>query len=167
MDAINHLGKDPAFPDGDVEEGNVYGNFISYVQNLPQVHDYLKELRRDVFEPNHVVIGETGGINHTNAHVYTGLDKEELDFTFHFDFHSLGKGKKDWERAPINLVKDVKERMSGWAQMPEEEGWCPIFYSNHDTTRTVSRLGSEELLKESATMLATIQMTHKGNTFYL
>lgn len=94
MDAINHLGKDPAFPDGDVIEGNVYGNFIAYVQNLPQVHDYLKELRRDVFEPNHVVIGETGGIDYTNAYIYTGLDKEELDFTFHFDFHSLGKGEK-------------------------------------------------------------------------
>lgn len=49
--------------------------------------------------------------------------------------------------------------------MSEEEGWCPIFYSNHDTTRTVSRIGSEEFSKESATMLATIQMTHKGTPF--
>ena len=72
MDAINHLEKDHSFPNGKVEEGAVYGNFIEYVQNLPEVHGYLKELRKDVFNPeSHVVIGETGGINHKNACLIT------------------------------------------------------------------------------------------------
>jgi oligo-1,6-glucosidase len=167
MDAINHLEKDPSFPDGIKEDGHVYGNFIKYVQNLPEVHEYLKELRRDVFNTGyHVVIGETGGIGYHNAHVYTGIDKGELDFTFHFDMHSVGRGKTDWERQPINLIKDIKEKMSGWQVRPEGEGWCPLFYSNHDTTRTVSRLGDEKnYLKESAKMLATLQLTQKGTPF--
>ena len=167
MDAINHLEKDHSFPNGIIEEGNVYGNFIKYVQNLPEVHDYLKELRKDVFNTGyHVVIGETGGISYHNAHVYTGTDKGELDFTFHFDMHSTGRGKTDWERQPINLITDIKEKMSGWQVRPEEEGWCPLFYSNHDTTRTISRLGEEKkYLKESAKMLATLQLTQKGTPF--
>lgn len=166
MDAINHLGKDTTFPDGEIEEGKLYGNFIPYVQNLPQVHDYLKELRRDVFTPDHVIIGETGGIGYENAYIYTGIDRKELDFTFHFDMHSVGRGKNDWERVPIDLIKDIKEKMTGWATRDEKEGWCPLFYSNHDTTRTVSRLGNDkEYLDQSAKMLATLQMTQKGTPF--
>lgn len=167
MDAINHLGKDESFPDGIINEGQVYGDFLKYVQNLPVVHDYLKELRRDVFNTGyHVVIGETGGIGYHNAYTYTGTDKGELDFTFHFDFHSLGKGKNDWERQPIDLIRDIKKKMTGWQVRPESEGWCPLFYSNHDTTRTVSRLGDDKnYWKESAKMLVTLQFTQKGTPF--
>jgi len=167
MDAINHLEKDHSFPDGIIREGAVYGDFIKYVQNLPEVHQYLKELRKEVFNSGyHVVIGETGGINHENAFIYTGVDRNELDMTFHFDMHSVGKGDKDWERKPIDLIKDIKEKMSGWQLRKEEEGWCPLFYSNHDTTRTVSRLGDDkEYWSQSAKMLATLQLTQKGTPF--
>lgn len=167
MDAINHLEKDHSFPEGVIREGAVYGDFIKYVQNLPEVHQYLKELRREVFDSSrHVVIGETGGINHENAFIYTGVDRAELDMTFHFDMHSVGKGDKDWERKPIDLIKDIKEKMSGWQMRKEEEGWCPLFYSNHDTTRTVSRLGDDKKYwAESAKMLATLQLTQKGTPF--
>lgn len=167
MDAINHLQKDQNFPDGEIHEGQVYGDFLKYVQNLPKVHDYLKELRRDVFNTgDHVVIGETGGISYNNAYLYTGTDKGELDMTFHFDMHSVGKGKTDWERQPIDLIKDIKEKMTGWQVRKEEEGWCPLFYSNHDTTRTVSRLGNDKKYwAESAKMLVTLQLTQKGTPF--
>ncbi|WBW99168.1 glycoside hydrolase family 13 protein [Oceanirhabdus sp. W0125-5] len=166
MDAINHLGKDENFPDGEVREGQVYGDFIKYVQNLPEVHDYLKELKSDVFKEEHVVIGETGGIGYHNAHVYTGVDKKELDFTFHFDMHSVGRGKEPWETCKIDLIDDIKKNMSGWQMRDESEGWCPLFYSNHDTTRTVSRLGNDkEYHVESAKMLATLPLTQKGTPF--
>ncbi|SHF05759.1 glycoside hydrolase family 13 protein [Caloramator proteoclasticus] len=167
FDAINHLEKDFNFPDAEIKEGQVYGDFIKYVQNLPKVHDYIKEIRRRVFNTGyHVLIGETGGISYHNAYLYTGVDREELDMTFHFDMHSVGKGERDWERRKIDLVKEIKEKMSGWQMRYEKEGWCPIFYSNHDSTRTVSRLGDDKKYhKESAKMLATLQLTQKGTPF--
>ncbi|WP_027309025.1 alpha-glucosidase [Caloramator sp. ALD01] len=167
FDAINHLEKDFNFPDAEIKEGQVYGDFIKYVQNLPKVHDYIKEIRRRVFNTGyHVLIGETGGISYHNAYLYTGVDREELDMTFHFDMHSVGKGERDWERRKIDLVKEIKEKMSGWQMRDEKEGWCPIFYSNHDSTRTVSRLGDDKKYhKESAKMLATLQLTQKGTPF--
>ncbi|MCX7694477.1 MAG: alpha-glucosidase [Caloramator sp.] len=167
FDAINHLEKDFNFLDAEVKEGQVYGDFIKYVQNLPKVHDYIKEIRRRVFNTgHHVLIGETGGISYHNAYLYTGVDREELDMTFHFDMHSVGKGERDWERRKIDLVKEIKEKMSGWQTRDEKEGWCPIFYSNHDSTRTVSRLGDDEKYhRESAKMLATLQLTQKGTPF--
>lgn len=167
FDAINHLEKDFNFPDAEVKEGQVYGDFIKYVQNLPEVHDYIKVLRRNLFNTgHHVLIGETGGISYHNAYIYTGVDREELDMTFHFDMHSVGKGKNDWEKRKIDLVNEIKDKMSGWQQRDDKEGWCPIFYSNHDSTRTVSRLGDDvNYHKESAKMLATLQLTQKGTPF--
>ncbi|WP_105617157.1 glycoside hydrolase family 13 protein [Vallitalea okinawensis] len=168
MDAINHLEKDHSFPDGKVHEGQVYGNFIKYVQNLPEVHGYLKDIRNYALSKREdlVLIGETGGVSYDNAFIYTGIDRGELDMTFHFDMHSVGKGKKDWERRPIRLIDEIKDKFTGWQSREEEDGWCPIFYSNHDTTRTVSRLGDDKkYLKESAKMLATLQLTGRGTPF--
>lgn len=167
MDAINHLAKDFTFPDAEIEEGKTYGNFIKYVQNLPEVHEYIREIREDVFKDGyHVVIGETGGISYDNASIYTGTSRKELDMTFHFDMNGIGFGKNSWEKRPIDLIADIKEKMSGWQRRDESEGWCPLFYSNHDSTRTVSRLGSDtEYLKESAKMLALLQLTQKGTPF--
>lgn len=167
MDAINHLAKDTSFPDAPVEEGKVFGNFIKYVQNLPEVHDYLKEIRREVFKTDyHVVIGETGGISYQNTSIYTGKDKKELDMIFHFDMHGIGFGKEPWERRPIDLVKDLKVKLTGWQMLKEEEGWCPLFYSNHDSTRTLSRLGDDKSYwKESSKMLAILQLSQKGTPF--
>ncbi|MEQ8155386.1 MAG: alpha-glucosidase [Clostridiaceae bacterium] len=167
MDAINHLEKDHSFPDGKVRKGEIYGDFIKYVQNLPEVHGYLKELRKEVLNTGyHVVIGETGGITSETAFVYTGADRGELDMTFHFDMNGIGKGDEPWEKKPIDLIKDIKEPMSGWQMRRDEEGWCPVFFSNHDSTRTVSRLGDDkDYWAESAKMLVTLQMTQKGTPF--
>lgn len=167
MDAINHIEKDHSFPSGKVKKGQIYGDFIKYIQNLPEVHKYLKELRKELFtSEKYVLIGETGGVNYENAFLYTGKDREELDMIFHFDMHSVGIGEEPWITKPINLVADIKEKMSGWQLREEEEGWCPLFYSNHDTTRTVSRIGNDcEYLRESAKMLATLQFTQRGTPF--
>ena len=167
FDAINHLEKDFNFPDAEVKEGQLYGDFIKYVQNLPKVHDYIRQLRKTLFNTgDHVLIGETGGISYHNAFIYTGEDRGELDMTFHFDMHSVGRGKNAWEKRKIDLVHEIKNSMSGWQQRDDKEGWCPIFYSNHDSTRTVSRLGNDrDYHNKSAKMLATLQLTQKGTPF--
>lgn len=169
IDAINHLAKNLKFPDGKVTSEGKYGDFIKHVQNLPKVHDYIQELRAKAFNTSQkdiVLIGETGGISYENAHLYTSPSRKELDMTFHFDYHSVGIGKKPWQKVSIDLVKDLKEKMSGWQNMPEGNGWFPVFYSNHDTTRTVSRLGDDTKYHyASATMLALIQLTQRGTPF--
>lgn len=167
MDAINHIEKDQSYPNGIIRPGDVYGDLVKYVRNLPEVHSHIKELRRDVFgDGEHVVIGEASGMSYDNAFVYTGEDRKELDMIFHFDMESVGKGEKAWERRPIDLVKDIKEKFVGWQNMQLEEGWFPVFFSNHDTTRTVSRLGDDkEYWAESAKMLVTLQMTLRGTPF--
>ncbi|MEA1975998.1 MAG: alpha-glucosidase, partial [Bacillota bacterium] len=169
IDAINHLAKDCNFPDGEIKDGEKYGDFIKYVQNLSEVHNYIKELRQKInnnIKKEIVLIGETGGISYHNQKIYTAPNRKELDMTFHFDYHSVGIGEKPWEKVEIDLIKDIKDNMSGYQNIKSKDGWCPLFYSNHDTTRTVSRLGNDSKYNyESATMLATLQMTQKGTPF--
>ncbi|MBK1811750.1 alpha-glucosidase [Clostridium sp. YIM B02505] len=166
FDAINHLAKDLTFPDGPINKGQVYGDFMSFIQNLPEGHEIIKDIRNSLFkDKNHVIIGETGNISFHNAYLYTGLDRNELDMTFHFDINGIGLGKDPWEKGSVDLAY-FKKIISGWQMRDESEGWCPLFYSNHDSTRTVSRLGDDTAYwKESAKMLALLQFTQKGTPF--
>ncbi|MFZ2257141.1 MAG: alpha-glucosidase [Clostridiaceae bacterium] len=167
FDAINHIAKDLEFPDGPMKPGDCYGDFIPFVQNLPKVHDYIRELRRDAITlPDFFVAGEAGGIGFENAHLYTAQDSNELDVLFHFDMHSIGRGPQDWLRIPVDLRKTIKRSFTGWATRPDTEGWNPVFYSNHDTTRTVSRIGDDAHYREaSAKALALLQLTQRGTPF--
>ena len=167
FDAINHIAKDRAFPDGRVDPGNRYGDFTPFVQNLPLVHDYIRELRRDaISHPDFFVAGEAGGIGFDTAHLYTSEEARELDVLFHFDMHSVGRGPRDWIRLPVDLRKTIKRSFTGWATRPKVEGWNPVFFSNHDTTRTVSRIGDDINYREaSAKALCLLQLTQRGTPF--
>lgn len=164
MDAINHLAKDTNFPDGVVQPGSSFGDFIPYVQNRPQVHDYIKEMRQAVGS-EFLLAGEAGGIGFETAHEYTAPHRQELDFLFHFDMHSPRHGGKDWLEKPLK-VRSIKRSFQGWANRPAEAGWQVSFYSNHDTSRTLSRIGNDrEHALPSAKALALLQLTQKGTPF--
>ncbi len=167
FDAVNHIAKDLSFPDGVQKEGDRYGDFMPYVQNMPLVHDYIRELRQDtITSPDFFVAGEAGGIGFDSAHLYTREGKKELDVLFHFDMHSIGRGRRDWIRIPVDLRSTIKRSFTGWATRPEEEGWNPVFFSNHDTTRTVSRIGDDlNYPVESAKALCLLQLSQRGTPF--
>jgi len=164
FDAINHLAKDHRYPEGKRKPGEVYTDFIPYVQNLQRGHAYIREIAKLIRErdPQIPVIGETGGISFDSVAPYTAPEREELDFTFHFDYHSVPKDEKTGQ---IDL-KRLKRTMGGWQKMKGSDGWLPLFYSNHDSSRTVSRLGDDGTFHaRSAMMLALLQFTQRGTPF--
>lgn len=166
FDAINHIAKDLNFPDGVVSPGEKYGNFFPYVQNRPEIHDYIRELRHDaITRPDIFVAGEAGGIGYDTAASYTSVGSGQLDLLFHFDMHSVGRGHKDWIREPVDLRATIKKSFSGWSKRPLDEGWNPVFFSNHDSSRTVSRIGDENHREASAKALCLLQMTQRGTPF--
>ncbi len=164
FDAINHLAKDHRYPEGEQKLGEVYTDFIPYVQNLERGHDYIREIAALIksWDPQIPVIGETGGISYHSVARYTAPARAELDFTFHFDYHSV---PRDERTGRIDL-KRLKRTIGGWQQVEEHEGWVPLFYSNHDSSRTVSRLGDDGVYHgRSAKMLALLQFTQRGTPF--
>ena len=112
-----------------------------------------------------MLIGETGGISYHNAHIYTGDDRNELHMTFHFDMNGMGKSHNPPEKGTVDL-KELKDKMTGWQLIKEDAGWFLVLL-NHDSTRTVSRMGDDENTERIATLLATLQFTQRGTLSYI
>ncbi len=154
VDASNHLEKNWDFPD--TYPG--YENFSS----LPKHHAYLKELGREIFVPNNLlVIGESGGANQKEALEYVGYNSDEFNLLIHFgacwadvdDHHPRLMGK--WAEGRLQTHK-IKESFDRWYKMLEGKGWNVIYWHNHDQPRVVSHYGCDNSAywDKSARMLA-------------
>lgn len=58
MDVISLISKNPAFPDGEIH--GLYGDLVPYCAHGPHVHEYLKEMNREVLSKYDIMtVGET------------------------------------------------------------------------------------------------------------
>ncbi len=124
-------------------------------------HDILKELNREVLKPyGAFTVGETMDVALEDAKLFT---QDELTLVFPFEHTSVDC----WFNLPVFKRKYNPQRMINtlkkWQlKMP----WTPIFFENHDQTRSVSRFGNTtQYYKESVKMLATVLLTLKGTPF--
>jgi len=154
VDASNHLEKDWEFKD----DYPGYNHFSS----LPKHHEYLRELGRELFVPNNLlVIGESGGASQKEALQYVGFGSDEFNLLIQFGHcwadtdennpRLMGK----WSEGKLQVHK-IKESFDRWYEMLDEMGWNVIYWHNHDQPRIVSHYGSDEpkWRVKSAKMLA-------------
>lgn len=175
MDVINMVSKrvvDGALQDGPPDA--LDGGVASQSLNGPKVHDYLAEMRREVFEgrltafgETPVTIGETPVTTVADGLLYTDPRRGELDMIFTFEHVDLdgGPGGK-WDLQPVPLPR-LKTTLAAWQEGLEGVGWNSLYWSNHDQPRVVSRYGddSPEHRVASATALATVLHLHRGTAF--
>jgi oligo-1,6-glucosidase len=147
MDAISLISKPPDFPDGDAKK---------LIFNGPRVHEFLREVRREVLSKYDIMtVGETGGVTVDQAIQYADSGGGELDMVFQFEQVELDGGESfKWNDRKINLV-ELKEVFSRWQTRLYGRAWNSLYWCNHDQPRIVSRLGDEGAYREkSAKMLA-------------
>ena len=138
--------------------------------NGPHVHEYLKEMNREVLSHYDIMtVGETVGVTVEEARKYAGYDSGELNMVFQFELMETDAedvvGK--WTTQRYDLVR-VKEVVSRWQTGLDGVAWNCLYWSNHDQPRAVSRFGdtSTELYWEkSAKMLATCLHMLQGTPF--
>jgi oligo-1,6-glucosidase len=167
MDVINFISKEPGLPDGEVHEGQVYGDGSPYFMNGPRIHEFLKEMNHEVLSRYPVMtVGEMPGATLEDAIQYTDPDSHEVNmiFTFeHMDLDSAQEGK--WNLKPLNLV-DLKENIAKWQVALHNKGWNSLYWNNHDQPRIVSRFGNDQEYRvESAKMLATCLHFMQGTPY--
>ncbi len=167
MDVINYISKDPALPDGPLK--GRWGDFAPFCVNGPRLHEYLREMRREVLRPYRVMtVGETPGVTVRDACLITSPDRGELDMVFQFEHMSLDEGERGkWCLDPIPLPA-LKETLSRWQTGLHGKGWNSLYWNNHDQPRIVSRLGddsSEEKRTASAKMLGALLHMMQGTPF--
>ncbi|MCT3191394.1 alpha-glucosidase [Lacticaseibacillus rhamnosus] len=168
MDVISLISKDPAYPDGPLIQGKVYGSYYAGAANGPKVHNYLQEMHEQVLSHYDIMtVGETPHTTAEQAQLYTAANRHELDMVFHFDHMHLDYGK--YGKFSTNRFKlvDLKAVLARWeTTLAQVDGWNSLYWSNHDQPRPVTRFGDEGQYRiRSAKMLGTVLHMLQGTPF--
>ena len=151
MDVIDLIGK---VPDQNIKE------------NGPHLHEYLQEMARETYgEKDLLTVGETWGAAAENAKLFCDPRRKELSMIFQFEQINLDKvkGKHRWDLKELDLI-ELKDVLSKWQSVMENNGWNSLFWNNHDLPRIVSRWGNDhgKYRVLSAKMLAILLHGMKG-----
>lgn len=141
-------------------------NGLRYCSNLPAVHDYLKEFKRDVLDYyDCFVVGESPMTTPEIALRYVSEGPEQvLHEMIAFSHMEADCVKTDALPRPFSLRK-LKRAFSDWQLKLQGKGWNALYIENHDHPRVISRYGSEKHHKESGKMLAAMYMLQRGTPF--
>lgn len=164
MDVISLISKDDEalYQDSDIKGHTVCANG-------PHVHDYLKEMHKEVLSHYDIMsVGETPAVTINEAECFAGEDTKELNMIFQFELMDVDGGESGkWNDTRYEL-KDVKQVLSKWQKGLYQKAWNSLFWNNHDQPRVVSRFGDVSTAiywEKSAKMLATALYMLQGTPY--
>lgn len=143
------------------------GGIFPFYANGPKVHEYLREMRREVLDPlDLMTVGEAPGVTAEEAPLYVDPARGELDMIFHFDHAGIDRTPEDfWKPAPWKL-SDLKEILTRWDRALAGRGWNSLYLGNHDLPRLLSRFGDTGAHRQAAAKLfATLLLTLRGTPY--
>ncbi len=153
LDAVSNLYEDPELRDNPVLPGlNKYGDpnqDTRYNDNLPEVHEALRSMRKTADEFHAVLIGETWADTAAKLKQYYGAHGDELQM-------------------PMDLALTKIETLSATAFRKHVEaidaagGWPVYVVSNHDIVRPATRYGDGQHNAAIAKLMAAFYLTLRG-----
>lgn len=174
MDVINLISKVQTFPDGELPDPNSQDKYApgwKYFANGPRLHEFLKEMNREVLSKYRVVtVGEMPFVDDEEEILkIVGASSGELNMIFIFELVEIDRepgayqwGLYDWDRIKI------KQCMNRWQRlMIDRDGWNSLFCENHDQPRSVSRYtdDSDQYRELGAKLLCLMQTTLAGTLY--
>ena len=163
-DVITFIAKTPGLPD--CYPRLPMANGLKHFSNLPAVHDYLREFKRDVLDHyDCFVVGESPMTTADTAlqYITEGPDKV-LDEMIAFSHMEADCLFTDMIQRPFNLIK-MKKAFTQWQTKLYGRAWNALYIENHDHPRIISRYGSERYRTESGKMLAAMYILQRGTPF--
>ena len=163
-DVVTFIAKTPGLPNAYPKLPAVNG--LRHFSNLPKVHDYLMEFKRDVLDHyDCFTVGESPNTTADTALRYiTEGPNQVLDEMIAFSHMEADCILTDMVPRPFSLLK-LKHAMSDWQYKLEGKAWNALYLENHDHPRVISRYGSEKYRVESGKMLAAMYMLQRGTPF--
>jgi len=166
LDVINYISKQPGLPEGDAFIGTLMGyTGIEHYFYGPRLHNHLKELKREAFEPfGAFTVGETPGVGTQMGRLLTDGYRKELDLIFSFD-HLETPGYSRFDDYQYDLTY-LKKFYITHLNDDKGHGWNTLFFNNHDNPRMVSKIDpSGRYTDQIARLLAVLQLTLRGTPF--
>lgn len=157
IDAAPYISKDTTFPKVDFSK---YPNAFVYYAQGPHVHDYVKEMNREVLSKYDVMtVGE--GSPFVNPLDYADANRKEFNMIYasaNDIMFRYPKGEK------LRALKDFYNHNDS---VYKEKGWPCVLLGNHDLPRILSYWGndSEAYRNLSAKLLTTFLMTMRGTVY--
>ena len=171
VDAITYVKK-PAFEDGVVDGPDGLSDIHAATANTPGILAILREFRAavrgaggdDVF-----MVGEANGVKAHELCHWVGA-RGVFDMLFEFSHLDVPKGGAEvWPETYGWTLPQLTKCLIDSQNATAEDGWCPVFFENHDQPRSVNQflLGSPDnkLRTQGAKMLATVLMCLRGTPF--
>ncbi|KAI5120424.1 hypothetical protein M0805_006924 [Coniferiporia weirii] len=175
MDVINLISKVPGLPDAPISDPREeYQPAPMYYANGPRVHEFLKEMNREVLSKYDrlITVGEAPFTHDMSALAkYVLPDNRELNMVFQFelmDIDSSGQSRDDPLVPRKWKLAELKEVINRWQTYLRAEGfWNSVYIQNHDQARCVSRFGNDspQWRHMSAKMLGILQITQTGTLY--
>ena len=168
MDVIPFISKDTTFPPIPAKYA---GNFGRYYANGPHLHEYLREMNREVLSKYNVMsVAEGAGVTHDQALDFVDPARQELNMLYHFEGMDVGlvPGSKYRRRTPgpYSLL-EFKDVYTKWDKIFADKGWGTIYLGNHDQPRMTTRWGDDRpaFRAPSAKLLSTFLLTMRGTPY--
>ncbi|HVZ17130.1 MAG TPA: alpha-glucosidase, partial [Terriglobales bacterium] len=156
IDAVSRLFEDPSLHDDPYLPGhNAYGDRNiehKYTDNLPEVHDVLREMRAlvDTYPGNPVLISEADEPNIGElAKMYGNNDEVQLPM--------------DFQIADVNkLCAPCFRKLLDEVENNPAHGWPEYFFGNHDQDRSWDRYGDGVHNDQIAKLMAALLLTPRA-----
>jgi oligo-1,6-glucosidase len=172
FDALTFISKDPAFPEisQDLLKRNFHNDWGYYYASGPRLHDYIREMHREVLANYDVVsIAEASGVNSAEVLHFVADDREELNLLCHFEGMMIGQIPGEFKKIDPEGYSRAEwmEVYTRWADVFRERAWGTVYLGNHDQPRMVSRWGDDRAAYRelSAKLLFTFLLTMRGTPF--
>ena len=166
IDAITYIKKPARFIDGTPDGADGMVNVHTMTANTPGILDFLREFRREVVTGRDIfTVGEANGVPANELGDWVGANGV-FDMIFEFEHLHLNLKDEIWCRPRNWKLTELKKTFNDSQQATATNGWCPIFFENHDLPRAVNKFFAEgaDPIK-AAKALATVLMTLRGTPF--
>ncbi|OQV04378.1 Alpha amylase, catalytic domain-containing protein [Cladophialophora immunda] len=172
IDSMNLMSKHEDLPDADIlDPAEEYQSGEKWFASGPRMHEYLHELRTQVFDPyNAVTVGELGFTKDVESVAkYVAKSRQEVNMLFTGDIvdmdfgHSSKYSRKDFHPGMLRLLTHKWQ-----TAMPTFDGWNSVYLDNHDSGRSLTRYGSDDpKYRAFAAKLLSIYMCTLSGTLFL
>ncbi len=167
MDAVTYIKKPADFKDGkpDADDGLV--GVHSMTANTEGILDYLKEFKENVCQGKDIfTVGEANGVEASELSDWVG-DDGVFDMVFEFSHVNIDLiDESNWCETRDWKLTDLKKCLSDTQENTGDQGWCPVFFENHDISRSIDHYlpgCSDEKMGGKA--LGTVLFTLRGTPF--
>ena len=154
IDAVSRLFEDPNLHDDPILPGrNAFGDpniQHKYTDNLPEVHDVLRDMRRlvDSYPGNPVLISEADEPNIQELDKMYGPNDDEIQLPMDFQVADVNKLSAPRFRELLDQI-----------EFNPLKGQPYFFFNNHDQARTWDRYGDSVHNDQIAKLMATLLLT--------